>query len=206
MVGIVAAWIVTGAVSERPHQHMIDTKRAKEAHYFDLDDGGQIVAYSERKLPDGVRLRLTGSEHVLEGRAKRPGDTRRVSEKQLVVEKVEVLPSIDELVAALPATRAALVEAKLAAIPALITALDDPARAKESEAILLEIVTPPLSRQRITATAPKSDRKLSIDWKPWWERNRHRSLRAIHDALLPHVDRYWSEGGVTQTVPVEDSD
>ena len=82
---------VEGRKARIPHQHMIRTPHVKFG-YFDLDEGGQVVAYSEAEIDCPGRVRLTGYFFDLQGQAKRPGDDTPYTERQLEVERWECLP------------------------------------------------------------------------------------------------------------------
>jgi hypothetical protein len=85
---------VEGREATIPHQHLIDPARARDAVYVDVDGGGQIVAYiAGGRLPCAGRVRLVGRWIDGEGQSKRPGDTTRVSERQLEVTRAECLES-----------------------------------------------------------------------------------------------------------------
>ena len=76
---------VEGRVSAEPWQHIIAADRAQDAVYFDVTDGGQIVAYVQGGLPEGVLLRLEGTIRDARAGSKRPGSKVEVGELQLFV-------------------------------------------------------------------------------------------------------------------------
>lgn len=83
---------VEGRRSRLPWQHMTTVVAGKTPQYLDLDGGGQVVAYVASALPEGRRLRLTGTVLRVEGGSKRPGarDDTVLVEHQLDVSRVEV--------------------------------------------------------------------------------------------------------------------
>lgn len=91
------AWVpgntvtVTGRVSKVPGQHLVRAERAADAVYFDVEKGGQIVAYVRGGIGTEGRVRLTGTVVVAEGGSKRPGSTERYTELQLDVTSWEEL-------------------------------------------------------------------------------------------------------------------
>jgi hypothetical protein len=52
---------IEGAVSRLMQAHVIDTIDRKHAEFVDVPDGDQVVCYTKEKLPDGAKLRLTGT-------------------------------------------------------------------------------------------------------------------------------------------------
>lgn len=65
--------VVEGRVSRVPWQHLVLSVPGKTPEYFDPVEGPQLVVYSAVPLPEGRRLRLTGTVLRAEGTSKRPG-------------------------------------------------------------------------------------------------------------------------------------
>jgi hypothetical protein len=118
------------------------------------------------------------------------------------------------------ATEVELITGGLSSVPALVASLKDErvysvrqykgpdgttkqekiTVGMQCENLLYQIITPRYRSSHETAGAElKSGVVFAVaDWKGWWEKNKGRSLDAIHGDVRGAVDRYWKEGGVEQ--------
>jgi len=80
---------LTGKISVRPEQHMIDVPQGYPySDYFDTDKI-QYVIYSKEKINCSGEFTLKGSMIEIEGGSKRPGSDEVYTEKQILVDSYE---------------------------------------------------------------------------------------------------------------------
>ena len=85
---------IKGKISDIPWQHMIkDIENHNHIYYFDLEDGDQIVIYSEVELYCSRSLLVTGEVIEVRGKSKRPSKIDDVTyvEYHIVVDGWECL-------------------------------------------------------------------------------------------------------------------
>lgn len=64
---------IKGKISDIPWQHMINyVENHNQIYYFDLEDGDQIVIYSEAEIHWTRFLLITGEVIEVKGKSKRP--------------------------------------------------------------------------------------------------------------------------------------
>lgn len=130
--------VLYGRISKEINQHLIAASK-KEAVYFDVEGGDQIVAYVSAPIACKDRVELTGAMIEVRGPEKRPGETTKVDdsyrENQMDVSSWRCLEDIGALLDRLADPKATADQKEAAkkrilsqgkdALPVLIAHLDD---------------------------------------------------------------------------------
>ncbi len=83
---------VVGKISDMPWQHLVGMHEFYPYFYYiDIENGGQIVAYSAEEIVCGSDIRLSGEVIEAGGNSKRPGSDEEYRELQLLVHSFDCL-------------------------------------------------------------------------------------------------------------------
>jgi hypothetical protein len=218
---------LAGHKSRIPWQHLMGHVEGKNAEYFDLPDGGQIVVHVAGGLDREDPVILTGRVLEVRGPSKRPtppgGKETKADdswvEYALDVERVTWVPKAGELhrlagrfadpavvESERPALEDRLVAGGLDAAPLLLALLKNPRVASRAETLLCRIVEPrnfrppALPEPGKAATKPEGCRFQVKDWKAFFDSRKGRDLARIREELKPALERWYRSGGERQAV------
>lgn len=79
---------IVGQIAKIPWQHLIQhVETHPNIQYVDLEQGGQIVAYSRDAITCNKPVEISGKIIKVTGKNKRPGSKKKHSELQIIVER-----------------------------------------------------------------------------------------------------------------------